>query len=57
MIAPALPLGESIKMARLRQLAAQLRQHGASLDLNALNADLTWSALCSLFESAWHSLA
>jgi hypothetical protein len=57
MIAPALPLGESIKMARLRQLAAQLRQHGASLDPDALNTDLTWSALCSLFESAWHSLA
>ncbi|MFN7211087.1 MAG: FAD-dependent oxidoreductase, partial [Aggregatilineales bacterium] len=57
MIASNLPLGESVDLERVRALAERLNARGAALPLEALNADMTWSALCSLFDSAWQVLA
>ncbi|MDW8299265.1 MAG: FAD-dependent oxidoreductase [Anaerolineae bacterium] len=56
-IAPDMPLGESISLPHVCALAEQLNAHGAALDISALKANLTWSALCNLFDSAWHVLA
>lgn len=57
MVAPDLPLGEGIALERVKALAERLNACGAALPLEALNADMTWSALCRLFDSAWQVLA
>lgn len=54
---PTQPLGESVCLEQVQQLAACLTANGAYSAPITLHADLTWAELCNIFNSAWHVLA